>query len=223
MKTNPHHYLTCSLVCYYFATCASLIFLIDSLGEIDIKYQEQTEQDIWASDFIPQETTKSLTDIFKHWASVRPVWRCLGIFIICQLVCNSVSFMMISFCPKGNTGKKLENGKRTSFCFNWNFLFTSFTALVNCGTLVFYSLLMTHENDDVANKLMFRESFFSYNYLSEILSVLLSIVATILVVFDHRKSGKAGQLSRSSIGVIDIQHGRMQVDKFVMSNPSFVV
>lgn len=233
MKTNPHHYLTCSLVCYYFATCASLIFLLDSIGAIDIKYkQENFEEDIWASDFIPQETTNSLTAIFTHWSSVRPAWRCLGAFMICQLVCNSVSFLMISFFSPRNTGKlgeKATIGEKSktkfSFCLTWNFLFTSVTALVNFGTLLFYSFLMTHENDDVANKVMFRERFFNYNYLSEILSVLLSIIASVLVVLDHEKSGKKACRSRSSIGAIDIQHGRMQVDKFKleMSNPSFVV
>ena len=138
--------------------------------------QENFEEDIWASDFIPQETTNSLTAIFTHWSSVRPAWRCLGAFMICQLVCNSVSFLMISLFSPRNTGKlgeKATIGEKSktkfSFCLTWNFLFTSVTALVNFGTLLFYSFLMTHENDDVANKVMFRERFFNYRWFFQTL------------------------------------------------------
>ena len=159
MKQNPH-YLTSSLVCYYFATCASLIFLIDNLGEIDIQHKntamDYEEVDIWAVDFKLEETTKSLKDIFIHWTNVRATWRCLGIFILLQIFCNSISFILISFCPRKNIKTKKNKNVNSSvvhasssssstwnFCLNWNFLFSSLTAIVNFSTLIFYSTIIT--------------------------------------------------------------------------------
>ena len=76
---------------------------------------------------------------------------------------------------------------------------------------------MTHENDDVANKLMFRESFFNYNYMSEILSVLLSMTATILVILDHKRRDKN---SHSSITGIQTMYTLEKV-KLEIDNPVF--
>ena len=83
---------------------------------------------------------------------------------------------------------------------------------------------MTHENTGVNNKLMFQESFLSYYYFSEILSVLLSITATVLVALDHcKRRERTGGVTKIhtlySVEKMSINHNLQQLEH--AENPAF--